>query len=260
MMRIFRLTYVIVLILSAALLQSCEGGFGFVYDNPPDDETNTVAGKLFVDASDWGKWYYMDLQALARSVEANPDTNGNDLWVATDIPMSEIPNPEGKAGIYTYWYDVFGQGISRYEFVSYFPTLPQSEPQKWTFAVHRNNVRTNGCTVAATEFHDIDELPANRDYLASLQFRGDNWNETDVWCVQDKMLAGYIGNQGIYVNPVLSSWLAVSIPPIPPAFDINTQVFVIHLPDDTYGALQLENYQSATGVKCCLTINYRYPL
>lgn len=74
------------------------------------------------------------------------------------------------------------------------------------------------------------------------------------------MLLGIIGNQGTYINPVLSSWLLVDIPPMPPAFTLCSNVFIIRLPDDTFGALQLENYQSTEGTKCCLTINYRYPL
>ena len=51
----------------------------------------------------------------------------------------------------------------------------------------------------------------------------------------------------------------MKIPPMPPAFSLNNHVFILRLKDGTYAALQLENYQSSTGKKCWLTINYKYP-
>ena len=43
-----------------------------------------------------------------------------------------------------YWFDVFGEGIKKNTFSYYTPTEGQEEPEEWTLAVHRNNVRTNG--------------------------------------------------------------------------------------------------------------------
>lgn len=247
------------------LLSSCRGLFDDVYDKPTEDPTQTVAGQIYIDASDWNKWYYIDLPALTDSVLADSTYNTSSAWVAMDIPgpanepESVMPDTQ-KPGIYTYWYDVFGQGISHYEFCSYEPSAAQPEPDTWTFAVHRNNVRTNGCTVARTSYHDIDDVPVSDDYLSTLSFQGDTWSDNGVWITQDRMLLGYIGNQGIMVNEVLSTWLDLMIPPVPPTFSYTNDVFVIALPDGTYGALQLVDYMSATGVKCCLTINYKYPL
>ncbi|MDE5550640.1 MAG: HmuY family protein, partial [Bacteroidaceae bacterium] len=51
----------------------------------------------------------------------------------------------------------------------------------------------------------------------------------------------------------------MDIPPMPPTFKLNNHVFIVRFADDTYAAIQLENYQSPTGTKCCLTINYKYP-
>ncbi|MBQ8056332.1 MAG: hypothetical protein IJ270_05925, partial [Paludibacteraceae bacterium] len=61
------------------------------------------------------------------------------------------------------------------------------------------------------------------------------------------------------VNKLLSSWITVNIPPVPPSFSFNNHVFILRLKDGTYAALQLENYISPTGKKCYLTINYKYP-
>lgn len=74
------------------------------------------------------------------------------------------------------------------------------------------------------------------------------------------MLLGLIGNQGIDINSTLSSWLTIDIPPMPPAFTLDSRVYILRLDDGSLAALQLENYQSNTGTKCCLTIKYRYPL
>lgn len=250
----------VLIIPSAMLLTGCDGIFGGIYDVPAAKEVATVAGELYIDASQWDKWHYIDLKALTDSVAANAGYNTSEAWISMAIPIAEDARTDGPAGIYTYWYDVFGAGIASNEYRTHYLTAPQPEPERWTLAVHRNNVRTNGCRVAATSLSSFAELPADPAYYSSLDFSADSWNEKDVWVVQDRMLLGLIGNQGIEVNEVLSSWLDIDIPPMPPAFTLNSEVFVIALPDGSMGALLLENYQSDTGTKCCLSIKYRYPL
>ena len=73
------------------------------------------------------------------------------------------------------------------------------------------------------------------------------------------MLQGYVPSQGIEVNKVLSSWLRMEIPPMPPSFSLNRHVFILRLKNGSYAALQLENYLSPSGKKCYLTISYKYP-
>ena len=96
--------------------------------------------------------------------------------------------------------------------------------------------------------------------LSLLTFTEDEWTENAVWADQSQMLNCYIGSQGIRINNVLSSWLTVDLPPIPPAFTHNNHIFVLRLSDGTYAALQLANYLSPSGTKCFLTINYKYPI
>lgn len=244
---------------AALSLQGCEGIMSGVYDEP-QEKRETVAGQLYIDASSWNEWHYIDLKKIASAVVSDPDFNPSSTWQTFQIPtIEEDTGDDVHCGIYTYWYDVFGEGIGSNEFRNYYPTRKQPEPEEWTFAVHRNNVRTNGCAVIQTDETDIDNVSLTNSIKAA-DFVPDSWNEKDVWVIQDKMLQGLIGNQGIMVNDVLSSWLKIEIPPVPPAFTLNSKVFVMRLPDDTYAALQLENYQNQTGTKCCLTINYRYPL
>ena len=164
-----------------------------------------------------------------------------------------------KAGQYMYWFDVFGEGYQKNSFSYYTPTEGQEEPEEWTLAVHRNNVRTNGGAVLETSYTSMDELPESSEAFRNMNFQEDEWSENLVWDSQDLMLMGYVPSQGICVNKVLSSWLSMKIPPMPPAFSLNNHVFILRLKDGTYAALQLENYLSQEGKKCFLTINYKYP-
>lgn len=229
------------------LLTSCHGIMDDIYDTPAADG-ETGEEQLYIDASDWNLWHYIDLHTL--SVSSLPIPTGKD---EPSSPAEEQP------GIYTYWYDVFGAGISKKEYRSFVATDSQPEPPAWDIAIHRNNVRTNGAAVHETAFTSMNDLPESSASFADADFHTDQWNETDVWTIQDKMLQGLIGNQGIRINPTLSSWLSVKLPPIPPAFTLNNHVFILRFEDGTHAALQLVNYQSTKGVKCCLTINYKYP-
>lgn len=236
---------------------SCSGLFDDIYDEPHDTDT-AAEGKLYIDASSWTDWYYIDLKAVNDSLQVNHQYNPSAAFILRPIPMDSIDSQE-KHGIYTYWYDVFGTGISNHEFRSFTPTAKQDEPASWSIAVHRNNVRTNGGAAYETDYTSMDDLPASSEHFKDVAFIEDEWNETDVWTVQDQMLLGLIGNQGIEVNSVLSSWLKVELPPLPPAFTLNNRIFILKMKDGTFAAIQLTNYQNAAGKKCCLTINYKYP-
>jgi hypothetical protein len=251
------------------LLTACEGLFSGLYDNDKLTEQEqemaaAAAGRLYVDASDWEKWYYLDIQELRDSVNALKEKDSTAVytyrWKEYDIPMERTEASDTPTGIYTYWYDVFGAGISVNERRDFYPTIEQPMPERWSIAVHRNNVRTNGASVYETGYTSIADLPGGKDAFTDCTFIEDQWSEKDVWVVQGQMLSGLIGNQGIKINPVLSQWLLVSIPPMPPQFTLNNHVFILRLNDGTYAALQLENYLNSAGKKCCLTINYKYPL
>ena len=232
-------------------LSACHGILDELYDKPSDDVI-LKEGQLYVDASSWTDWYYIDLaEAKKGFVRIAIPTEGG--------KPSVNPPSLGTVGLYTYWYDVFGEGLSKHAFRAFTPTEAQPEPESWHIAVHRNNARTNGGAVYETSYTSMNDLPKSSEAFADATFTEDAWNELDVWTIQAQMLQGLIGNQGIKINPVLSSWLKVSLPPVPPVFSLNNHVFIVKFNDGTMGAIQLENYQNAAGVKCCLTINYKYP-
>ncbi|MDE6715271.1 MAG: HmuY family protein, partial [Muribaculaceae bacterium] len=163
-----------------------------MYDKPIENENITTQGKLYIDATNWEQWHYIDFDSITERADKNPQYNPSSAWITMPVPVTPIVHADDGAGIYTYWYDVYGAGISDYEFRSYQPTSPQSEPESWTIAIHRNNIRTNGCSAAATDFTNINNLPTEKEFYQSLTYQPDDWNETDVWTIQDKMLLGLI--------------------------------------------------------------------
>ena len=259
--------------MSVLALTACNGIFDDIYDQP-EETIVSAKGQLLMDATSWTDWYYVDLHELQKLTEAEDEEGlqkAQTEFVAYPIPMeasAEVSSQVGagsqptnneKAGQYMYWFDVFGEGITKSEFRSFTPTATQSEPDAWTFAVHRNNVRTNGGAVLETSFTSMSDLPESSDAFKTMDFTEDEWSENEVWDSQDQMLLGLVPSQGIRINRVLSSWLTMEIPPMPPKFNLNNHVFILRLKDGTYAALQLENYLSPTGTKCWMTINYKYP-
>ncbi|MDO4200754.1 MAG: hypothetical protein Q4D25_01320 [Bacteroidales bacterium] len=59
-------------------LSACHGILDDIYDDPSNDVT-LKEGQLYVDASSWTEWYYIDLL----------DTNKE--WVSMSIPTEELP-------------------------------------------------------------------------------------------------------------------------------------------------------------------------
>jgi len=233
---------------------ACNGIFDDIYDEAP----LPAEGDLYIDASNWTQWHYVCLHRLADG--ASDSLRQEPAVVTLDIPTAATEAFDADSvGIYTYWYDVYGEGISRRELRACYPTARQPEPDHWDLAFHRNNVRTNGGAALETSITDISRV-GDHGAFATLDFVADTWNETDVWTLQDRMLQGLVGNQRITVNSELSRWLGIDIPPMPPAFNHNGHVFVVRLADGTYAALRLKSYIGADNVKCRLTIEYKYPL
>jgi len=228
-------------------LSACNGVMDGIYD----EASAPATGDIYVDATSWTQWHYICLH--------NGNKNGN--IQSYDIPTTPTAEFDADgAGIYTYWYDVFGEGISKHELRSSYPTNRQPEPDHWDIAVHRNNVRTNGGAVYQTTLADISAVGTSTVYSA-MPFVEDTWNETDVWAVNSQMLSGLIGCQRIKVNSELGKWLTMDIPPMPPVFRHNANVFILRLSDGTYAALRLKSYKTPnTNANCGLTIEYRYPL
>lgn len=242
---------------------ACNGILGDIYDHP-DGNAPVTQGKIYMDATDWHQWYYIDFDSLAQYI-AHGDSarlvRAQTEFTPYPVPTTRVEGGEahGNTGLYTYWFDVFGKGLSSNAQRAFTPTASQAEPPSWSIAIHRNNVRTNGGAVLETNYSSIADLPASSKEFTGARFVPDEWTQNEVWVDQSQMLQSLVGCQGISVNRVLSSWLRLDIPPMPPAFSINRHVFLIRFPSGKVAAVQLENYMNADGKKCWLTINYKYP-
>lgn len=270
------------ILISLLLLSACNGIDLGVYD--VDEVTVTsqtestpvvvvvkdsiVTGEIYIDASSDTSWYYIDLHAIHDEIVDSGKIT--ETFPAYSIPLEATDNWDGKSGIFFYWYDVFNKGVSVHhksddtQYKTYgfsdIHTAPQPEPASWDFAIHRDNVRTNGGAAYETDIQDIAQT-ADKATYASMPFTEDEWNETDVWTIRDYMLTGNVGNQAIAINSVLSNWLSLKIPPFPPSFIYDNNVFILRMKDGKYAALRLKDYVNAkTGTKCCMTIEFKYPL
>lgn len=257
-----RIINFILLVTVQWFLCSCEGVLDGIYDTPPVDPT-LKEGQLTVDATSWTDWYYIDfpqLYQLAKEGNEEALLKARTQHEPYPIPFTLTTDKgNNRDGQYLYWFDVFGQGLSNNELRLFTPCDPQPEPDNWSIAIHRNNVRTNGGEVFETHYTSMDELPETSEAFINEHFTPDEWSENQVWDSQEQMLLGLVPSQGINTNPRLSSWLTVNLPPIPPSFNRNPHVFILRLKDGTMAALQLENYLSPRGERCYLTINYKYP-
>ena len=263
MHRVFRPISILAGCAIMMMVTACNGIFDDIYDEAPATANVTTEGQLLVNAASWKDWYYVDFDSLQMYIERK-DTAGL-LKAQTNFTHYAIPtnltsgSGDGKTGMYTYWFDVFGKGISVNEKRGFTATDAQAEPESWSLAFHRNNVRTNGGAVLETKYTSLNELPKNSSYFLGATFQEDEWTENEVWEDQSQMLMSLIGCQGIGINKVLSSWLKIEIPPMPPSFTMNSHVFILRLKNGKYAALQLENYIGTDGTKCWLKINYKYP-
>ena len=220
--------------LALATLASCEGAFSWVYDEV-GDEPQTTLDEIYLDASAWDRWYYIDFDN-PRDIVSHPIPKQ-----AVGESVTTMPDASAT-GQYMYWYDIFGQGLGNNRFEYFFPTAEQAEPERWHIAIHRNNFRTNHGSV-------WDE--------ATKTWVEDVWTTDQVWDDNSKMMDCYVPSQGIALNPVLAKWLSMYIPPIPPSFTFRPAQYIVKTADGSQFAVELKNYISNEGKKCCFTIKYR---
>ena len=256
----------------------CEGILSNIYDEPTERGTDivtrddTISGTLYVEANAWEAWYYVDLHAIREAVRRSHTGEAFDSaclhFEPYAVPRTLTGAWDGQSAIYTYMFRVLtGSGLDDNELLATEPTDAQPAPPTWDLAIHRNNVRTNGGSALETPYSSLSALPSTAqvllDQLAKAgrdtTFTGDVWVETDVWVDQSTMLQETIPCQGIEVNEVLSRWTTMVIPPMPPSFRHNGNVFLLRMTDGSVAALRCANYISERNVKCCFTIEYIYP-
>lgn len=135
-------------------------------------------------------------------------------------------------------------------------------PSNWTIAIHRYDIKTNGCKVYATKetsWEAVTVAPADgtKDsegnmvtYLA----------DTDGKIITD--MSGMAGGNVVYadtkLNVVLGSWLRME--GMPPAFVMSNVVYTVLCANGKYAKIKFTDYSNDDDVRGHITFKYEYPL
>ncbi len=122
-------------------------------------------------------------------------------------------------------------------------------PDKWDFAIHRYDIKTNEGATYKTTYTSIDEFKATGKLPKAEDFVEDEWTTDKIAIDMSGMMDGNIIYTESYRNAVLSSWLDVNTATMPPVYTMSNQVFLIRLKDNTYAAIRFTNYMNARGIK-----------
>lgn len=178
------------------------------------------AHQMRIDATSWTDWYYMDFDSLAMA-ESGEDAAAlhrlQTTFKAYPIPKEPTKKTDNhRIGIYTYWFDVLGKGLLHNECRAFTATEnnPNQSRGAWRFtAIMCAQTKRE---VLETQYTRMEDLPESSEAFADAAFTPDEWSENKVWVDRTEMLNEIIKCQGIKTNPLLSSWLQISIPPFPP--------------------------------------------
>lgn len=230
---LFHTFIVAVLAVSVVTLPACDGMFEGIYDKEPEAQESdfgfvrtdaaTRSGTIYVDASSYTQWVYVDLHGLS----------------CTTVAYAIDENEPGGSGEPVHW--------------------NLAEPDSWDFAIHRYDTKTAGGRVLETSYESLDALRSagipSGDYTEDEKDTGNR-----ITVDMSHMMDGWLVYAVSDYNPVLSKWLDVDTSQMPPIYTMSKKVYVLEMQDGTHAALQLSNYMDASGVKGYMTVDYIYPL
>lgn len=240
------------------LLPACNGIFGSIYDEAENTADyvlrgDTIAGTLYVNAHACEEWQYVDLHAI-RDAAVRASKRGEVIDLAEwDFPTRAIPTTltgewDGVSRIDTFQFKVLtGVGLHDNHFISSVKCDPQPDPDSWDFALHYCNARTNG--------GEAMEIGVDKAYVA------DSLTRNEVWSSLATILTENVPCQVITTNEVMSRWVRMHMPPIPPSFTHHAGEMILRMKDGTRAWLKCTDYLSTDGYnrRCCYTIQFTYP-
>ena len=241
------------LTLLTCILCSCNGIMSDIYDSPEDVSTGDIGFGfnsssdvtryiLKLNATSFSQWIYVDLHNKALTVKDIPDTlslsgqwDGKTLW--------ELDSVRG----------------AKYIFKRNIQVATQEDAEKWDFAIHHFDVKTNNGAVYETPYSSIDDAMAHADAIKAATFTPDEWMPHQ--CIVDLtyMMSWKIWHISSYVNPVMTRWVTMDFSTPPPKYAVTNRVYAMRMNDGTYAALYLDKYYDTTGQKGILTIDVKYP-
>lgn len=135
----------------------------------------------------------------------------------------------------------------------------EAAPERWDFAVHRYDAKTNGGAVAESSAADFGTLPAVGSFPED-SFTVDVWTTDKITVDMSQMMDGIIRYAEDWYNPCLSKWLHVDTSTMPPIYTLSGTVYLLRMSDGTHAALRLTNFMNDAAVKGFMTIDYLYPV
>lgn len=132
-------------------------------------------------------------------------------------------------------------------------------PEKWHFALHRHNCKTNGATVLETTFTNINDIIA-RGAVPDGEYVGDVWTDDTVIYDMSGMADGVVKYAESFYNPELSKWMDVDTGTMPPVYTPSGKVYVLRFADGTVAAVKFTDFVGPKDMKWHITFDYVYPL
>ncbi len=241
---------------------ACEGIFSGIYDTPDIADPEPVSDDTIID--DQPLYGFKSSEKYSGVIYLN--TNNYNEWIYLNLSDKTVEHLEIPTTLTQEWDGVSGityQKISfnptEYQKQDFVKTDPQPEPEKWHFAIHHFDVKTNNAEVYESEYTSLDQLPDNSSAFSDAEFSTDVF--TDNQCIVDRsqMLSYYIGYQNVKCNLVMSNWATMDFSTPPPVYSSSGKVYILKFQDNTSCAIILDSYMNESGSKGYLTMSYIYP-
>lgn len=190
--------------------------FGFIQSDP-----TTRTGIIYVDATSYTRWTYIDFHRLAVDSTEICDDN-----LDADGLLIE---PEA--------WDI---AIHRYDAKTNRGAVMATE---YTSV---DALRTDG--------------PLPETFLDDNGWSSDLWTTDRITIDMSHMMEGFLIYSPSYYNPVLSEWLNVDTSNMPPTYTLSNKTYLVRLKDGTVAALRLRDFMNEVSIKGYMTIEYLYPV
>ncbi len=164
-------------------------------------------------------------------------------WVYVDL-ASGVATTADVDYVQQIYYDGSGDEAV-YEYID--SVHVASVPESWTLAIHRYDVKTNGCGALATDYSEISEFRA--------AVEAGEWNDlsADMFTADvssmiifdmSGMMSSRIGYVESGLNAVLCSWMTVDTSNMPPDYSTSDKVYLLLEGDGTVSALRFTGYSN----------------
>lgn len=131
----------------------------------------------------------------------------------------------------------------------------EDAPEKWDFAVHRFDVKTNGGAGFETDFNDLSKV-ADFQNVESLDFTKDEIVSDKIIVDMSGMMQGKVKYAEDVYNPCISKWMDMNMKNMPPEFNLSDKVYLLRTADGKIYGLHFKNYVNKSNELGYITIDY----